>query len=219
METAIISVIVVTVVVFPLVYAVPNLSEGARELIRSVGIFIAIFSTMCSLYGWKVVLLVQGYDYDILLQLSKKSRASATVISGVITKDFPSEKGGSHKGGSNRGSFIKGGSNEGGSNKGPHSEDVLEPLPEMKYGVSSTNPFEAMKTKNLLNRREVCRDQATYWSGSLRHTEALMLMQAEVNDSVLEKSTTRENGSLKSTFINGSLKNSFIKLKRSFIIN
>ena len=47
------------------------------------------------------------------------------------------------------------------------------------YGGSSINPFEAVKTKNYLNRRQTCNEQIAHWTRVLRHTEALMLIQAE----------------------------------------
>ena len=54
-----------------------------------------------------------------------------------------------------------------------------------QYGGSSDmNPFEAVKTKNLLNRRKTCREQVTHWSELLRNTEMMMLMQADDNRSM-----------------------------------
>lgn len=50
---------------------------------------------------------------------------------------------------------------------------------ESLYGVSMVNPYEAVKTKYLLNRRQICREQIIHWSTVLRSTEAMMLMQAD----------------------------------------
>lgn len=51
-----------------------------------------------------------------------------------------------------------------------------------RYGGSSNvNPFEAIRTKNLLSRRQTCREQLKHWSEVLRNTEALMLSQAEID--------------------------------------
>lgn len=157
LNLAILCVIVVAVVVFPLTYVAGPLTEGARELVISVGIFVAIFATMCSLYGWKVVLLVQGYDYDVLLQLSKKKLRGTVYATG-------------------QSDLAKVGDD---SKIDSLLELPLTPLGEKKFGASNKNPFDAVKTKNLLNRREVCREQLTHWSGTLRHTEAMMLMQAD----------------------------------------
>ena len=40
------------------------------------------------------------------------------------------------------------------------------------YGGYHSNPFEAVKTKNLLNRRQTCKDQVVHWNCLLRQTEA-----------------------------------------------
>ena len=53
------------------------------------------------------------------------------------------------------------------------------------YGGYHSNPFEAVKTKNLLNRRQTCKDQVVHWNGLLRQTEALMLVQEEVRPRVV----------------------------------
>ena len=53
------------------------------------------------------------------------------------------------------------------------------------YGGSALNPYEAVKTKNLLNRRQTCSEQITHWTDLLRHTEALMLIQAEASPKTL----------------------------------
>ena len=53
-------------------------------------------------------------------------------------------------------------------------------LPESVYGVSTMNPFEAVKSKNLLNRRQTCNEQVVHWTSVLRQTEALMLIQEDV---------------------------------------
>jgi hypothetical protein len=116
------------VIVFPLFY-VADLNSGEKELVNSVGIFCAIFATMCSLYGYKVILLVQGYDYDVLLQLSKKGKRAA-VSSTVQPTETP-------------------------------ELSMTQPV-EKKFGVSNLNPFDAVKTKNLLGRREVCREQVPH---------------------------------------------------------
>ena len=52
--------------------------------------------------------------------------------------------------------------------------------PESIYGVSNLNPFEAVKTRNLLNRRQTCNEQVVHWTAMLRNTEALMLLEVEV---------------------------------------
>jgi hypothetical protein len=64
--------IVATVVVFPLVYALRDLYGGAVATINFIGIFVVVFSAMWFLYGARTVLLVQGYDIDANLQLSKR---------------------------------------------------------------------------------------------------------------------------------------------------
>ena len=59
-----------------------------------------------------------------------------------------------------------------------HMEDDVQGI---HYGGSSNvNPFEAIKTKNLLSRRQTCREQLKHWAEVLRNTEALMLSQAEI---------------------------------------
>ena len=59
-----------------------------------------------------------------------------------------------------------------------HMEDDVQGT---HYGGSSNvNPFEAIKTKNLLSRRQTCREQLKHWAEVLRNTEALMLSQAEI---------------------------------------
>ena len=37
----------------------------------------------------------------------------------------------------------------------------FRPEPEFRYGDSNTNPFEAMKSKNLSCRKQICRDQVS----------------------------------------------------------
>lgn len=56
---------------------------------------------------------------------------------------------------------------------------ILKMLSENEYGGSRQNPFEAVKTKSLISRRQTCREQILHWSKVLRHTEAMMLVQAE----------------------------------------
>jgi hypothetical protein len=127
---------------------------------------------MCSLYGWKVVLLVQGYDYDVLLQLSKKK------LRGTVYATGQSDS-----------------AKVGDDSKIDTLSELHSTVPsEKKYGISNTNPFDAVKTKNLLNRREVCREQVTHWSGTLRHTEAMMLMQAD-NETTAAGLPDQTNGS------------------------
>ena len=53
------------------------------------------------------------------------------------------------------------------------------------YGGNSLNPFEAVKTKNLLNRRQTCNEQVVHWTYLLRKTEALMLVQDEVRPRII----------------------------------
>lgn len=53
------------------------------------------------------------------------------------------------------------------------------------YGGYTSNPFEAVKTKNLLNRRQTCKEQVVHWTGLLRQTEALMLVQEEVRPRIV----------------------------------
>lgn len=150
--------ITVAVVIFPLINTPSTISGYTKEFIQSVGIFVAIFATMGSLYGWKIVLLVQGYDYDVLLQLSKKVSKESTVS--VSTR----------------------------KRSQTYSVSQVPGMPsqvtaERRYSVT-INPFEAVKTKSLLKRREVCRGQVTQWSKNLRHTEAMMLMQAHTDTTI-----------------------------------
>ena len=56
---------------------------------------------------------------------------------------------------------------------------ILKMLSENEFGGSRQNPFEAVKTKSLISRRQTCREQIQHWSKVLRHTEAMMLVQAE----------------------------------------
>jgi hypothetical protein len=55
----------------------------------------------------------------------------------------------------------------------------VEAPSEKRYGISSKNPFDAVKSKNLITRRQVCKEQMTHWSKVLRHTEAMMLVTFE----------------------------------------
>ena len=51
---------------------------------------------------------------------------------------------------------------------------------DSQYGGSTyVHPVEAMKTRNLLTRKQTCEEQVKYWSDLLRNTEALMVSQAE----------------------------------------
>jgi hypothetical protein len=53
-------------------------------------------------------------------------------------------------------------------------------IPELSFGgASDINPYEAVKTKNLLNRRKTCREQIKHWSQVLWNTEMMMLVQAD----------------------------------------
>ena len=56
---------------------------------------------------------------------------------------------------------------------------LIRTLADSQYGGSAQNPFEAVKSKNLITRRLVCKEQIVHWSQILRHTEAMMLVQAE----------------------------------------
>jgi hypothetical protein len=138
---------VAAVIVFPLFY-VADFNSGEKELVNSVGIFCAISATMCSLYGWKVILLLQGYDYDVRKVRRSKEFACATAQR--------SER-----------------------EQSSQAQQPSQVLVEKKYSASNSNPFDAVKTKNLLGRREVCREQVSHWLGTLHHTEAMMLMQGD----------------------------------------
>jgi hypothetical protein len=182
---AITSVIVLAVIVFPLTYSDSGISGGAKKLITSVGIFLAIMATMCSLYGWKVVKLLQGYDYDIFLHLSKKKKGT---VSSVKIEQSTRQTDGEFK--STRVSIQKGAAGD-----PPLTTDINV----KKYGVSNTNPFEAAMTKNLLNRREICKEQIIHWNKTLRNTEAQMLMQDD-NSSMSRDITPSEiRGQVKSS--------------------
>ena len=56
---------------------------------------------------------------------------------------------------------------------------ILKALSENEFGGAQRNPFEAVKTKSLIGRRQICREQILHWSKVLGHTEAMMLVQAE----------------------------------------
>ena len=56
---------------------------------------------------------------------------------------------------------------------------LAEAPSEKRYGISSKNPFDAVKSKNLITRRQVCKEQMVHWSAVLRHTEAMMLVVYE----------------------------------------
>lgn len=56
---------------------------------------------------------------------------------------------------------------------------ILKALSENEFGGAQRNPFEAVKTKSLICRREICKEQIQHWSKVLGHTEAMMLVQAE----------------------------------------
>lgn len=67
-------------------------------------------------------------------------------------------------------------------------------LGDNQYGGSSNvNPFEAIKTRNLLARKQTCEEQLRHWSEMLRNTEALMVSQAEMvkNGSLAAITATR----------------------------
>ena len=66
-----------------------------------------------------------------------------------------------------------------------HDQTSKVSIPGSPYGGAALNPYEAVKTKNLLNRRQTCSDQIAHWTGVLRHTEALMLIQAEAGPKTL----------------------------------
>lgn len=55
-------------------------------------------------------------------------------------------------------------------------KSLLEVPSDMKFGTTSRNPFEVVKSKNLITRRQVCKDQISHWSKVLSHTEAMMLV-------------------------------------------
>ena len=138
-------------------FDVAGLSGGKKELIGGVGIFISVFTTIIILHWSRTLLLVRGFDIDKDLVVTKR-KGTFSKISATATKDI-----------SKSSVFDEGKSSVRTSQK--------EPL----YGNSTINPFEAAKTKNLLNRRQTCRDQLTHWGNVLKNTEAMMLMQAEVS--------------------------------------
>jgi hypothetical protein len=70
---------------------------------------------------------------------------------------------------------------------------IIRTLADSQYGGSSQNPFEAVKSRNLITRRQVCKEQLTHWSKVLRHTEAMMLVQAE--DESVTPQFNRQSGS------------------------
>ena len=70
---------------------------------------------------------------------------------------------------------------------------ILKMLSENEFGGSRQNPFEAVKTKSLISRRQTCREQIQHWSKVLRHTEAMMLVQAE-DESVAPASGSHGHG-------------------------
>ena len=70
---------------------------------------------------------------------------------------------------------------------------ILKMLSENEFGGSRQNPFEAVKTKSLISRRQTCREQIQHWSKVLRHTEAMMLVQAE-DESVAPASASHGHG-------------------------
>ena len=89
------------------------------------------------------MLLLQGYDIDTHLHLSRKNtNVSLNDTSQTLAQQSFSTK-------------------------------------EVNFGGYNINPYEAVKTKNLLNRRQTCKEQVTHWTGVLRQTEAEMLVQAE----------------------------------------
>jgi hypothetical protein len=55
-----------------------------------------------------------------------------------------------------------------------------EPIPEDIYGGSAQDPFEAVKSRNLIIRRLVCKEQIAHWSKKHNHTEAMMLIADDV---------------------------------------
>jgi hypothetical protein len=138
---AIAIVVIVAVIVFPLNYVPIGLTYGARQLIVSAGIFLAVFLTLCFLYGYKIAVLIAGYDIDATMMLSKKG---TVVAAKNVLKDEESTK--------VSGSF--------------------------KYGNTKINPFEAEKSLNLLNRRQVCRDQVFLSSTSYPLTPTYPLTPA-----------------------------------------
>ena len=51
---------------------------------------------------------------------------------------------------------------------------------DSQYGGSTYfHPVEAMKSRNLMTRKQTCEEQLKYWSDLLRNTEALMVSQAD----------------------------------------
>jgi hypothetical protein len=51
-----------------------------------------------------------------------------------------------------------------------------EPVPEDIFGGSAQDPFEAVKSRNLIIRRLVCKQQIAHWSMKHNYTEAMMLI-------------------------------------------
>ena len=70
---------------------------------------------------------------------------------------------------------------------------IIRTLADSQYGGSALNPFDAVKSKNLITRRQVCKEQMVHWSTVLRHTEAMMLVQAE--DESVTPPYVRQSGS------------------------
>ena len=56
------------------------------------------------------------------------------------------------------------------------SVDEAQPPVEDMFGGSERNPFEAVQSRNLDYRRQVCKQQIAHWSKKHNHTEAMMLV-------------------------------------------
>lgn len=57
-----------------------------------------------------------------------------------------------------------------------HQEDSVD---ESKYGGAERNPFQEVKTKKLNYRQQICKQQVSFWDKKMRHTEAMLLGEAE----------------------------------------
>ena len=110
-----------------------SVTEGTKEFITSVGIFIAVLCTLCCLYRWRTVTLLLGYDIDTELRLVKVNFNRKTTLPINVRLSLRST--------------------ESSSDHQTRAEN------DFRYGVSNINPFEAMKSKNLISRKQICYEQ------------------------------------------------------------
>ena len=113
-----------------------SITEGTKEFIISIGIFLSVSCTLCSLYRWRTVTLLLGYDIDTELRLVKLNNNRRSTLPTNLRLSL--------------------------GTMGSSSDLQSSAENEFRYGVSNVNPFEAMKSKNLISRKQTCYEQVSY---------------------------------------------------------